>query len=162
MHLIRFRLVHYYPQMAASIPVREICGVAADAGAAILAASQKHGRARQTAFTQLIQRWRDVPPDIAPTGIASGQATLRYASYSEPHEDHQVPRHGSVVLVAAVPEVNPEAPWCLAGEEFTEPIRFHIAATAFQRVEEIRRNGGVLTVRDLLVEAENSTDAGHR
>jgi hypothetical protein len=102
--MVRVRLVDYHPELAAGIPVREISRVAAGAGAAILAAGAKRGPARRRAFAELVQRWRGVPTDVAPAPIPSGPATLRYASYDEPHELHDVHREGSAVLVAAVPD----------------------------------------------------------
>ncbi|WP_232343919.1 hypothetical protein [Actinoplanes awajinensis] len=88
--MLRIRLVSYYPELTATIPVQQICRVAADAGNTILAASAKRGPAREHAFAELAQYWRAVPKPGPPTPIPSGPAALRYARYDGPHEDHDV------------------------------------------------------------------------
>ncbi|MEU7923464.1 hypothetical protein [Micromonospora zamorensis] len=102
------RLVHHYPNLAAGVPILDICRVAADAGSAILAASAHRGAERQTAFAELEQRWRHVPPQVPPEAIRSGPVMLRHARYDEPHDDHNVPHHGGAVLLAAVPGADPQ------------------------------------------------------
>jgi hypothetical protein len=148
--MVQVRLVSYYPDQAARIPLRGICRVAADAGGAILAAGAHHGRARRRAFAELIQRWNQVPPDAAPAPIPSGPATIRHVRYAEPHDDYDVHRDGSAVLVAAVPDTDPAAPWRLAGERVARPARFHLADPAFDDVQHIRRDGDALTVGDII------------
>jgi hypothetical protein len=123
--MVRIRLVYYYPALAARVPVREICRAAAGAGGAILAAAARRGPARHRAFAELGQRWRRVPADLALASIKPGPATPRYAADEEPHEDdYDIRREGSVVLVAAVPDADPAAPWRLVGEEVPGPVRF--------------------------------------
>ncbi|MEU7575319.1 hypothetical protein [Micromonospora sp. NPDC049240] len=145
------RLVHHYPNLAAGVPILDICRVAADAGSAILAASARHGAARQNAFAELDQRWRHVPPTMAPDPVRSGPALLRHAQYDEPHDDHDVPRHGCAVLLAAVPGADPAAPWALASEEITQPSRFQITSAAFDGVQRIHHDGRTLRIADDLV-----------
>ncbi|MEH1169006.1 hypothetical protein V6V47_26850 [Micromonospora sp. CPCC 205539] len=151
MLMIHARLVHYYPNLAAGIPILDICRVMADAGSAILAASARRGAARQTAFAELEQRWRHVPPEVPPEAIRSGPAMLRIARYDEPHDDHDVPHHGSAVLLAAAPSAHPAAPWTLASAEITEPSRFRIASTAFDDGQHIHHDGRSLRIGDALV-----------
>lgn len=149
--MIRVRLVHYYPDLAASVPVGEICRVATGAGSAILAASAHHGPARRKAFAELDRRWRHIPPDVASAPIPSGPAMLRYAGYDEPHDDYDVPRQGSAVLLAAVPDGDPAAPWSLAGGESIQPSRFRITSDAFDGVQQIHHDADTLSIGDRLV-----------
>jgi hypothetical protein len=149
--MLRIRLVSYYPELAATIPVRQICRVAAGAGSAILAASAKRGSAREQAFADLVQQWRATPPPVPPAPIPSGSATLRYLRYDEPHEDYDVHRDGVAVLVAAVPDTDPAAPWRLASEKLTQPASFHITMAAFGGVRDIHRDAGTLTMNDMLI-----------
>lgn len=145
------RLVHYHPKLAASVPILDICRIAADAGSAILAASRRRGAERQTAFAELARHWRHVPPRVPPETIRSGPVVLRQARYDEPHADHDVAQHGGVVLLAAVPGAEPEGPWALASEEIAEPSRFRIASTAFDDGQHIDRAEGALRMGDALV-----------
>jgi hypothetical protein len=145
------RLVHYYLKMAARVPVREICRLAAGAGTAILAASARHGPARQKAFAELEERWRHVPPDLAPAPVRSGPAMLRYAGYAEPHERYDVPRQASAILHVAVPDADASAPWNLAGEEIAEPSRFRIASSAFDGIQQLHRDAEALSIGNGLV-----------
>ncbi|MFE9191046.1 hypothetical protein ACFYL6_15665 [Micromonospora sp. NPDC007208] len=145
------RLVHHYPNLAAGVPILDICRVAADAGSAIIAASARRGAARQTAFGQLEQRWRHVPPEVPPEAIRSGPVMLRHARYDEPHDDYDVPHHGSAVLLAAVPGADPAVPWTLASEGITQPSRFRITSAAFDDGQHIHHDGRVLRIGDALV-----------
>ncbi|WP_433131243.1 hypothetical protein ACQPWW_09825 [Micromonospora sp. CA-240977] len=145
------RLVHYYPNLAAGVPILDICRVAADAGSAILAAGARRGAERQTAFAELEQRWRRVPPTTPPEAARSGPVTLRHAWYDEPHHDHDDPHHGRAVLLAAVPGADPAAPWTLASEEITQPSRFRITSTAFDDGQHFHRDGTFLRIDDALV-----------
>ncbi|SCL51011.1 hypothetical protein [Micromonospora chersina] len=145
------RLVHHYPNQAAGVPILDICRVAAGAGSAILAASARHGAARQKAYAELEQRWRHVPPTAPPDAVRSGPVLLRHARYDEPHDDHDVPRRGCAVLLAAVPDADPASPWALASEEITQPSRFRIASTAFDGVQHVSHDAGTLSIGDKLV-----------
>ncbi|MEV1110117.1 hypothetical protein [Micromonospora sp. NPDC049751] len=145
------RLVHHYPKRAAGVPILDICRIAADAGSAILAASTRRGADRQAAFAELARRWRHVPPGVPPETIRSGPVVLRHARYDEPHADHDVPQHGGVVLLAAVPGADPEGPWALASAEIAEPSRFRIASTAFDDGQHIDRAEGALRMGEALV-----------
>jgi hypothetical protein len=149
--MIHVRLVYYYPRLAARVPVREICRLATSSGSAVLAASGYHGSARRKAFAELEQRWRHLPPDLEPVSIPTGPVVLRYAGYEEPHEHYDVPRAGSAVLLAAVPDKDAAAPWILASEEIAQPRRFHISSTAFHDEQNIHRTKDTLTVGDALV-----------
>jgi hypothetical protein len=149
--MLQIRLVSYYPELSATIPVQQICRVAAGAGSAILAASAKRGSAREEAFAHLVQQWRPAPPKVPPAPIPSGPATLRYLRYDEPHEDYDVHRDGAAVLVAAVPDTDPAAPWRLASEKLAQPASLHIAGAAFGGARDIHRNAGTLTMNDVLV-----------
>jgi hypothetical protein len=148
--MLRIRLVDSYPELAAGIPLREICRAAAGAGGAILAAGAQRGPARRLAFARLVQRWRRIPPDRAPAPIPTGPATLRYASFDEPHEEYDVPREGRAVVVAAVPDAPPTAPWRLASEDVAGPARFRITTAAFDGVQHFDRHTGSLTIDDTL------------
>ena len=64
--MLRIRLVGYHPQLASGIPVRELCAATAGAGTAILRAGASSGSARRTAFAELQQRWRHLPPNTKP------------------------------------------------------------------------------------------------
>lgn len=150
MLMIHARLVHHYPNLAAGVPILGICRIAADAGSAILAAGARRGLARQTAFAELEQRWRHVPPEVPPEAIRFGPVMLRHARYDEPHDD-DVPRHGCAVLLAAVPGADPAGPWTLASEEITRPSRFRITSSAFDHGQHIHHDGGLLSVGDALV-----------
>ncbi|MEU4555451.1 hypothetical protein EV382_2818 [Micromonospora violae] len=145
------RLVHHYPNLAAGVPILDICRVMADAGSAILAASARRGAARQTAFAELEQRWRHVPPKVPPEAIRSGPAMLRHVRYDEPHDDRDVPHHGSAVLLAAAPGTHPAAPWTLASEEITQPSQFRITNTAFDDGQHIHHDGRFLRIGDVLI-----------
>ena len=59
--MLRIRLVSYYPELTGTVPVRQLCRVAAGAGSAILAASAQRGPARERAFAELAHRWRAAP-----------------------------------------------------------------------------------------------------
>ncbi|MEU8085255.1 hypothetical protein AB0B57_16725 [Micromonospora sp. NPDC049101] len=150
MLMLHARLVHHYPNLAAGVPIVSICRVAADAGSAILAAGARRGSARQTAFAELEQRWRYVPPEVPPEAIRFGPVMLRHARYDEPHDD-DVPRHGCAVLLAAVPGADPAGPWTLTSEEITRPSRFRITSSAFDHGQHIHHDGGFLRVADALV-----------
>ncbi|PYC72981.1 hypothetical protein C7C45_07730 [Micromonospora arborensis] len=145
------RLVHHYPNLAAGVPILDICRVAADAGSAILAASARRGAERQTAFAELERGWRHVPPEVPPAAIRSGPVMLRHARYDEPHDDYDAPHHGSAVLLAAVPGADPAVPWTLASKEITRPSRFRITSTAFDEVQHIHHDDSVLRIDDALV-----------
>jgi hypothetical protein len=147
----QIRLVSYYPELAASVPVREISRVAAGAGGAILAASANRGPAREEAFAELAQRWRRIPPQVVPPPIPSGPATLRYARFDEPHEDYHVHHEGSAVLITAVPDADPAAPWRLASEKLAQPTRFRITTAAFDGVHDVHRDAGALTMNNVLI-----------
>jgi hypothetical protein len=149
--MLQIRLVSYYPELAATIPVRQICRVVAGAGSAILAAGAKRGSSREKAFADLSQRWRISPAEVPPAPIPSGPAVLRYLRYDEPHEDYDVHREGAAVLVAAVPNSDPAATWRLASEELTRPAGFRIITDAFTGVRDIHRDTGTLTMNDLLI-----------
>jgi hypothetical protein len=144
------RLAGRYPELAASVPLREICRLTAGAGGAILAAGATRGFRRRRAFADLFRRWQCVPDDVATAPIPSGPATLRYAHYDEPHEDYDVHRDGSAVLLAAVPDADPAAPWCLASDEIAGPERFRITAAAFDGVQQVRRDTNALVVGEAL------------
>jgi hypothetical protein len=146
--MLQVRLVHYYPHLAATVPVREICRIAADAGSAILAASAPRGTARDNAFAAIEEQWRHVPPRLPAAPIGSGPTMLRFVSYTEPHDDYDVARPGSTVVLAAVPGEDPAAPWNLAGEEFTQPSRVRIASSAFPGVKQARYDAGALSIGD--------------
>jgi hypothetical protein len=148
--MVQIRVVGYYPRLAARTPVREICRIAAGAGSAILAAGATREPARRTAFAELVQRWQRVPTDAAPAAIASGPAMFRYAGYAEPHADYDVHREGSAVLIAAVPDADPAAPWCLASEEIAGPTRFRITTASFDKVQHVHRDADTLTIGDSL------------
>ena len=148
--MLQIRLVGYYPESAATIPVRQICRVVAGAGNAILAAGTRRGSGREEAFTALAQRWRTVPPKVPPVPIPSGPAVLRYLRYDEPHEDYDVQHQGAAVLVAAVPDTDPTASWRLASEKPTQPANFHVRTDAFNGVRDIHRDAGTLTMNDVL------------
>jgi hypothetical protein len=148
--MLHVRLAGRYPGLAASVPVREICRVAAGAGGAILAAGATRGYRRRKAFAGLIRRWRRVPADVVAASIPPGPAMLRYAWYDEPHEYYDVHRDGSAVLVAAVPDADPAAPWRLAGDEIAQPARFRITATAFDGVQQVHRDSDALDIGDSL------------
>jgi hypothetical protein len=149
--MLQIRLVDYYPHLAARIPVREICRTAADAGTAILTASEHRGAARQQAFAELEQRWRRVPPENEPASIPSGPALLRYASYNEPHNDYDIHRDGSAVLVAAAPDTDPSAPWRLVSQEMAHPAGLRITTAAFDGVQNLHHDVTALTISDHLV-----------
>ncbi|WP_089294667.1 hypothetical protein [Actinoplanes regularis] len=148
--MIRVRLAGSYPAFAAIIPIREICSALAGAGSAIRAAGAKRGTAREEAFTDLVRRWQPIPR-AAGTPVPSGPALLRYLRYSEPYDDDDVHREGAVVLVAAVPGTDPTAPWRLASEELPHPATFRVTTAAFDRVQDVRREAGTLTMNEALV-----------
>lgn len=75
---------------------------------------------------------------------------LHYLRYAEPHEDYDIHREGAAVLVAAVPDTDPTAPWRLASEELTQPARFRISTAAFGKVHGLHRDTGPLTMNDVL------------
>jgi hypothetical protein len=150
----RIRMVGYYPALAATIPVQQMCRVAADAGSAILAASAKRGPAREQAFADLAQQWRNTSPTFPPAPVPSGPANLRYLSYAAQHEAHDVQRDGVAVLVAAVPDTDPAAPWRLASEKLPQPARFHITTAAFGGTHEIDRVSGAATMNGMLIGSE--------
>lgn len=153
--MIHVRLVYYHPRLAARVPVAEICSIAADAGSAILTASGRHGSARRKAFAELEERWRHVPSDLEPTSIRTGPAVLRYAGYEESHSYYDVPREGSAVLLAAVPDADPAVPWILASEEIAQPTRFQITSTGFEAEQQIHHAAGTWTIGEsLIVRAE--------
>ncbi|MEV4536477.1 hypothetical protein AB0J82_22085 [Asanoa sp. NPDC049518] len=156
MLMVQIRLVSYYPDLAATVPVREICRVAAGAGSAVLTAGAKSKRASDLAFAELVHRWRPLPAATSPTPIPSGSAMIRYLRYDEPHEDDDDVRAGGVTLVTAAPETDPTAPWRLASEELTRPARFRVTTAAFTSVRDIRREAELLTVDDDLVVQANS------
>ncbi|MEU7842189.1 hypothetical protein AB0B39_14660 [Micromonospora sp. NPDC049114] len=145
------RLVHHYPNLAAGVPILDICRIAADAGSAILSASTRRGAERQTAFVELERRWRHIPPTVPPEAIHYGPVVLRHARYDEPHDDYDVPHDGCAVLLAAVPGADPAVPWTLTSEEFTHPSRFRITSTAFNDGQHIHHDGEVLRIGDALV-----------
>ncbi|MDG4824717.1 hypothetical protein O7635_22935 [Asanoa sp. WMMD1127] len=149
--MLHSRLAYYYPQLAARTPVREMCRMATGAGTAILSAGAS--LARDRAFAALEQRWQPVPDERQPAPIPTGPVQLRYVSYTEPHEDYDVHREGSAVVLAAAPESDLAAPWRLAGQEITDPSRLAFRATALHGVQEARRAAGSLSVGDLLAEA---------
>jgi hypothetical protein len=144
--MLQIRLVSYYPALAATIPVRAMCGLAAGAGSAILAASAERGSAREESLAKLAQRWQLVPPKLPPAPIPSGPATVRYVRYMEPNEDYEVHHEGSAVLVAAVPDTDPAAPWALASEELAQPADFRITTAAFGGIREARRDADALAL----------------
>ena len=148
------RLVGYYPNMAARVPVRQICHLAGNAGTAILAACSRHGQARQKAFAELAGRWRHVPPDLAAAPLRPGPAMLRYASYTEPHEQYDTPREATAILLMAEPDAGTStAAWNLAGEEITSPARFRIGSSAFDGIQQARRDATALHIgNDLTVQ----------
>lgn len=86
-----------------------------------------------------------------PTPIPVGPATLRYLRYDEPHEDYDIHRDGTAVLVAAVPDIDPPAPWRLASEELTQPAKFRVTTAAFEGVRDIHRDAATLTINDALI-----------
>lgn len=146
--MIQIRFVHNYPERAATVPVLDICRIAAGAGSAIIAAGARRGFARRRAFTELSDRWRQVPPGLARAPIPPGPAMLRYARYREAHADYDVAREASAVLVAAVPNADPAGPWTLASEELAAPTRFRITDAAFAGVQLIGRDHGAVTIGD--------------
>lgn len=148
--MLRIRLVGYYPELAGGIPVRELCHAATGAGTAILAAGARRRAARHTAFAELAQRWRHLPPDAAPAPILAGPAVLRYARYDELHEDYDVDRPSQAVLVAATPDTDPTAPWRLASEAIARPTRFHLTKDAFDGVQDVHRDGDRLAIGESL------------
>jgi hypothetical protein len=149
--MLHVRLVSYYPDHAARVPVREICRIAAGAGSAILAASARDGLARRKAFARLERRWRHVPPYVEPVPVRSGPAMLRHVGYEEPHDVYDLPRPGTAVLLAAVPDADPAAPWNLVSEEINQPSRLRITSAAFDGVQQIDYDGDTLSIRDKLV-----------
>ncbi|WP_203831085.1 hypothetical protein [Actinoplanes palleronii] len=148
--MLRIRLVSYYPELTATIPAQQICRVTAGAGTAILAASDKHGPAREHAFAELAQHWRAAPKSTPPAPIPSGPAVLRYIRYDEPHADYDVQHDGVAVLVAAVPDTGTAAPWRLASEKLAQPASFHVTMAAFDGIRGIRRDAGALAMNDML------------
>jgi hypothetical protein len=149
--MIRIRLVGYHPRLAGGIPVRELCEATAGAGEAILRAGARRGLARRAAFAGLEQRWWHVPPDTAPPPVPAAPASLRYASYREPHEQYNTNRPGQATLVAATPDADPAAPWWLASEEITHLTRFRITGASFDGVCDVHRDQGQLALGDSLV-----------
>ena len=148
--MLQIRLVMYYPEFAATIPIRQLCRVVARAGSAILAAGARRGSGREEAFAAFGQRWRTTPPKLPAVPIPSGPAVLRYLRYDEPHEDYDVQHQGAAVLVAAVPDTDPTAPWRLASEKPTQSTNFHVLTDAFNGVRDIHRDAGTLTMNDVL------------
>lgn len=128
-----------HPELAPTIPVRELCRAATGSGSAITAAASLRGPSRQQAFTDLAGGWRDIPERAAPTTILSGPATLRYLGFDAPHQDDDRPHEGSAITVAAVPNTDPAQPWRLAGERFTEPTAVRLDLTAFDGVHQAHR-----------------------
>lgn len=151
-HLMRrIRLVGYYPELAGRIPVRELCEAAVGAGTEILRAGARRGSARRSAFSNLTQRWRYLPPDAPPAPIPAAPANLRYVRYGEPHHDYGNDRPGQAILVAATPDADPTAPWRLASEETKQPARFYVTSAAFDGVSEVHRDSGQLAIGEGLV-----------
>ncbi|GIG01130.1 hypothetical protein Cci01nite_62230 [Catellatospora citrea] len=148
MLMLQVRLVGYYPHLAATVPVSEICRIAAAAGSAILAASAYRGAARDKAFAALEEQWRHVPPHLPTAPVGPGPAVFRFVSYTEPHDDHDVARPGSAVVLAAVPGEDPAAPWNRAGEEIVQPAQFRLASSAFAGVKQVRCDAGALSIDD--------------
>ena len=149
--MLRIRLVGYYPKLAGRIPVRELCEATAGAGTAILWAGTRRGPARHTAFADLEQRWRHLPPDATPAPIPAAPASLRYACYSDPHHDYDNDRPSQAILAAATPDTDPAAPWRLASEEIVQPARFRITDASFDGVADVRRDSDQLALGDSLV-----------
>lgn len=152
--MLRIRLISYHPALAATIPVQQICRVAANAGSAILAASAKRGPAREQAFADLAQQWCTSPPSVPAAPIPPGPARLRYLRYAAQDEDYDVQRDGVAVLVAAVPDADPAAPWRLASEKLSQPARFHVTMAAFGETREIHRDSDALTMNGMLITRE--------
>ncbi|MEV0269932.1 hypothetical protein AB0H43_14240 [Hamadaea sp. NPDC050747] len=148
--MVRIRLVHYYPKLAATIPVHDLCRIAEGAGTAILAAGAKRGSAREKAIQELGRRWGQAPSDLVAPSIPSGPAMMRYAQYHEPHEEYFQDRPVASVLLLAVPDRDPAAPWRLVGGEFAEPERFRIDVTSFAGVLRLRRDSGALSLGEAL------------
>jgi hypothetical protein len=149
--MTRIRLVNYYPELAASVPVREICAVATDAGSAILAASARRGSDRRQAFAEFVERWQCDLPEVLPRPIPAGPAMLRHAAYHESHDDYDIHREGSALLLTASPDEDLAAPWRLASQKIVQPERFRISSTAFDGVRRLRSAAGVLAIDDSLV-----------
>jgi hypothetical protein len=61
--------------------------------------------------------WPAAPLDVTFAALPDGTAPLRHVGYRAPHEDHDIHRDSSAVLVAAVPDTHAATPWRLAGEE---------------------------------------------
>ncbi|GHJ47418.1 hypothetical protein Cs7R123_47600 [Catellatospora sp. TT07R-123] len=146
--MLQVRLVGYYPHLAAAVPLNEICRIAAVAGSAILTASAHRGPARDKAFAALEEQWRHVPPKLPAAPIGSGPIMLRFVSYTEPHDDYDVARPSSAVVVAAVPGEDPAGPWHRAVKEITQPSRLRIAGGAFAGEQRVRRDADVLSIDD--------------
>lgn len=149
--MLRIRLAGYHPKLAGGIPVRELCEAATGAGTAILRAGARQGSARRTAFADLEQRWRHLPPDATPMLVPAAPVGLRYVRYSEPHHHYDKPRPGQATLVAATPDTDPTAPWRLASEEITQPTWFRITGAAFDGVCDVYRARGQLALGDSFV-----------
>ncbi|MFF5227770.1 hypothetical protein [Dactylosporangium sp. NPDC000521] len=150
--MIRIRTVDYYPDRAGTVPVRELCHAAADAGSAVLAAAAAPAGRRRDAFTALVRRWQ-VPDGAPPEAVPAGPAVLRYARYTEPHEHHDIQREGSAVLAAAVPAADPAAPWRLTSEQLAGATRFQLTSQAFAGVHDLRRDADTVTAGDALLAA---------
>jgi hypothetical protein len=140
-----------HPRLTATIPLREICRVAAGAGSAVLAPLARRGSAREAAFAELVQRWHPAPPKVPALPVPDGPATPRNLGYHEPHEEYDVQHEGGVVLMAAVPDTDSTAPWSLAGEKLTQPATVRITAAAFDGVHDVHRNADTLTMNDVLI-----------